>query len=424
MKNIFKDRILNILIFLLIIILPLQTRYFLYVGKINNIFFEYGSLAIYLSDIYVVFLIIYLLIYNFKNKLFKFNNKTKTISFLLIIFNIFLNLSLINSINKNISIYFNIRFFIFSIFIFLLLFPKIDKKYFKDGFIYSGVIQGIMAIYQFANQKIIANKFLGLSDHFPYDLGTSVVENYSGRFLRSYGLLPHPNILGIFLVTSFAFLFFEILKNRKKNYINYFLLGIIFIGIILTFSRAAFIILIVFILITLFYIIKNKVKINVEKIVIIFLILFTNIFIFKSLIFTRISDNRLNNISNIERENQYFESTDIVRNNFLFGVGERNYTTYISRVDNIKNVYDLKPVHNIYILILSELGIFGFVTFIILITVPLFIKYDIEIMIVYFLILLSGLFDHFLITESFGLYVIMLFLCILFNKKDTIKSNV
>ncbi len=74
MKNIFKEEILNILLFLLIIIVPLQTRYFLSIYKIDNIFFEYGTIAIYATDIYIIFLIIYLFFYNLKNKLFKFNN--------------------------------------------------------------------------------------------------------------------------------------------------------------------------------------------------------------------------------------------------------------------------------------------------------------------------------------------------------------
>jgi len=415
MKNIFREKILNILLFFLIIIIPLQTRYFFYTSKIENIFFEYGTIAIYLTDIYILFFIIYLLIYNFKNKLFKFNNRIKTFFILLTIFNISLNISLIQSINKNISLYFNIRFFILSIFVFLLSFTKINKNIFKDGFIYSSFFEACIAIYQFADQKIIANKFLGLSNHFPYDLGTSVIENINGRLLRSYGLLTHPNILGIFLLIGFIFLFIKMLNQDNKKYLNYFLLGVIFIGIILTFSRTVFLMLLIFFIIFFVYKIKNKdfKKNDIYKLSIIFFIIFSNLFIFKNLIFTRISDNRLNNISNSERSNQYLESINVIKDNFFFGVGERNYTLYILDKNQSNDPY-IKPVHNIYLLALCELGLFGFIIFILLTMLPLYIKQSLDIKIIYFLILVSGLFDHFLLTENFGLFIIIFFLGMMF----------
>lgn len=421
MKNIFKEEILNILLFLLIIIVPLQTRYFLSIYKIDNIFFEYGTIAIYATDIYIIFLIIYLFFYNLKNKLFKFNNKTKTFSILLILFNLFLNLSLLRSINKNSSIYFNIRFFVFSCLAFLLSFIKIDKKYIKDGFICSSLIESIIAIYQFASQKMVANKFLGLANHFPYDPGTSVIEKSDGRFLRAYGLLPHPNILGVFLVIGFIFLCIKILQGNIKNkYSSYLILGIIFIGIIVTFSRLSLLLLLIFFIIYIFrhYFLKRE-KLEVEKFLSIFCVLLSIFLIFKDLIFTRIIDSRLNNISNYERKDQYVESVNIIKNknNFLFGIGERNYTFYIHNANNVKGVYDLKPIHNIYFLSLNELGIFGFITFIILLLSPLLINNDSDIKLVYFILLVSGFFDHFLMTENFGIFILMLFIGIMFSKQ-------
>lgn len=421
MKNIFKEEILNILLFLLIIIVPLQTRYFLSIYKIDNIFFEYGTIAIYETDIYIIFLIVYLFFYNLKNKLFKFNNKTKTFSILLILFNLFLNLSLLRSINKNSSIYFNIRFFVFSCLAFLLSFIKIDKKYIKDGFICSSLIESIIAIYQFASQKIVANKFLGLANHFPYDPGTSVIEKSDGRFLRAYGLLPHPNILGVFLVIGFIFLCIKILQGNIKNkYSSYLILGIIFIGIIVTFSRLSLLLLLIFFIIYIFrhYFLKRE-KLEVEKFLSIFCVLLSIFLIFKDLIFTRIIDSRLNNISNYERKDQYVESVNIIKNknNFLFGIGERNYTFYIHNANNVKGVYDLKPIHNIYFLSLNELGIFGFITFIILLLSPLLINNDSDIKLVYFILLVSGFFDHFLMTENFGIFILMLFIGIMFSKQ-------
>lgn len=427
MRNIFKENFLNVLIFLLIIIIPIQTRYFLHLEKINNIFFEYESMSIYVTDIFIIFFSIYLFIYNLKNKLFKFNNKKRTFLLLLILINIILNISITQSINKNISIYFNLRFFLFSIFIFLLSFIKVNKENIKNAFVYSSFIQSIFAIIQFKNQEILSNKFLGLASHYPYELGTSVIENVSGRFLRSYGFLPHPNILGFLLFIGFTFIFFKILniKNEKNNkilFLNYFILGIIFIGIILTFSRMIFLMLILFFIFIILYefkkyfIDKKSIGNYNKKFFIIFIILLSNFFIFKSLIFTRIVNSRLNNISNNERMGQYSESINMIKENFLFGVGERNYTIYKMNNSNISDPYNLKPIHNIYVLIFSEIGFFGFLIFVTFLLIPIFIKFDLEIKFLYLLILISGIFDHFLLTEGFGVFILLFIIGIIFTR--------
>ena len=208
MKNFFNKKTLNILIFIFIILLPLQTRYFLSIDTINNIFFEYQTISIYLLDLYVLFFIIYLFIYNIKNNLFILNNKRKLLLFLLIIFNVFLNISIINSLDKNISIYFNFKILILSIFIFLLSFIKSNIESIKEFLITSSLIQAIFSIMQFMDQKIFASKFMGIAEKIPSNLGVSVLENNYGRYLRSYGSFPHPNILGIFLLIGLILLIF------------------------------------------------------------------------------------------------------------------------------------------------------------------------------------------------------------------------
>ena len=329
--------------------------------------------------------------------------------------------------NKDVSIYFNLRFFIFSIFIFLLSFIKINRENIKNAFIYSSFFQSIIAIMQFKNQEILSNKFLGIASHYPYELGTSVIENMDGRFLRAYGFLPHPNMLGFLLFIGFIFTFFKLLNskneiNNRKLFLNYFILGIIFIGIILTFSRMIFLMLILFFISIILYelkkyfIDKKSIENYNKKIFIIFIILLSSIFIFKDLIFTRIVNNRLNNISNSERVGQYSESINMIRGNFLFGVGERNYTIYKMNNSKISNPYILKPIHNTYMLIFSEIGLFGFLVFVTFLLLPIFIKFDLEIKFLYLLILISGVFDHFLLTENFGVFILLFIIGVIFAR--------
>jgi hypothetical protein len=45
---------------------------------------------------------------------------------------------------------------------------------------------------------------LGIAQHPVFQGGTSVVEAGGGRWLRAYGTLSHPNILGAFMVVSMS----------------------------------------------------------------------------------------------------------------------------------------------------------------------------------------------------------------------------
>jgi len=63
-------------------------------------------------------------------------------------------------------------------------------------FVISLVPHAILAIVQSASQMVWASKWLGMAAQNPTDLGVSVVQTATGRFLRAYGGFPHPNILG------------------------------------------------------------------------------------------------------------------------------------------------------------------------------------------------------------------------------------
>jgi O-antigen ligase len=63
-------------------------------------------------------------------------------------------------------------------------------------FVISLVPHAILAVAQFMTQTVWASKWLGMAAQFPGNLGVSVVQTATGRFLRAYGGFPHPNILG------------------------------------------------------------------------------------------------------------------------------------------------------------------------------------------------------------------------------------
>ena len=183
---------------LFIILIPWQIRYIFFDYKINNQIWEYGRLSIYFNVIILLLALIFYLFNNpYKFKFF-FNIKQwsrKSKALFLFLFYLFL-ISIFSNFFY-ISLYYFILILLVCIFIFLL--KDFNKDKFFKLFLFSGLIQGLFAIYQSYSQKIIANKYLGLAEQIPERLGASVLEIDLYRILRSYGSLPHPNILGGFL---------------------------------------------------------------------------------------------------------------------------------------------------------------------------------------------------------------------------------
>ncbi len=270
----------------------------------------------------------------------------------------------------------------------------------------SAICQSMLAIYQFASQQIIANKWLGIASHLPETLGTSVVETPLRRWLRAYGSLPHPNILaaylGIALLLFIIFIFnkspkknqqseltnTEELKQRLSGILKVFAIFLISAAIIFTFSRAVWIGLFLSIIIFLVF---NKLPRHPDKnktrrhpspalagegylkmtqnfpfipsfgFFILFLFV---LFLAREPIMARISNsNRLEQKSNQERMLSYKESKDIIKENWLIGTGIGNYTLALYKKNPSLSAYEYQPVHNLFILIFAELGIFGLLIF-------------------------------------------------------------
>src|SRR3989344_3679058 len=72
-------------------------------------------------------------------------------------------------------------------------------------FVGSSVLEAVWGIEQFFFQIVPANSFLGEAFHSALNLGDSVIQTADGRFLRAYGTLPHPNVLGGMLSVAIFF---------------------------------------------------------------------------------------------------------------------------------------------------------------------------------------------------------------------------
>lgn len=224
------------------------------------------------------------------------------------------------------------------------------------AFAVSAVIQALIAIMQACFGRVYPDTWLGVAAHFPEVPGTSVVETAGGRFLRAYGFLPHPNILGGMLVVAI----FSI-RPLSRRFSGYAIAAysVLSIGLFLTFSRLAWIALAIGIVSQWLYARRDRLFIKYMGVVL--AAFAVCILIFAPLVFTRVSvSGRLEAKSISERVSSYTDALTLIKNHPLAGIGAGAFTSAVlGEVDANRNGYALIPAHSAPLVVLTELGVFG-----------------------------------------------------------------
>ncbi len=430
MKVKILEKMIEYGLYLLVFLLPVQTRWIIKAGSLNGGYWEYGTYSLYATDILLIIILLFftlaqIFIYKFSIFNFQFSIKSKINIIWLLVFVLLIisAVSVFFAPDKVLAL-FKLGWLILGMGLFWLM---VSAEYDKLKLIYfmlAGIfLQAVLGIWQFLTQASFANKWLGMALHRAQDLGTSVVETVGAdgvgeRWLRAYGGLDHPNILGGVLVIGillvvyliiwrnkylpifnpslhsgqvFQFSIFNKIQNFKsqiQSIILWCFLIISFIGLLFTFSRGAWLALMIGILLCLIMAVVKK-DLKVQKILleiilvwgIIFFIIFNQ---YQNLFITRVGANgRLEIKSNQERLASYQEAWQIIKDDWLVGVGVGNYTLAgynlkqkdceiikIAESKNLncalKNSWDFQPTHNTFLLVWAEIGIVGLILLLIL----------------------------------------------------------
>lgn len=414
-------KIQRILFYLLVILLPTQLgrHFFFNFSFISGIRSDYLTPTIYLADI-IIAIMIGLSIFDVIPNLFQIKSKRTPIKIFLlfVICYLFIN-SIFVAANQWVALYKMIKIveFILLGIVILKIKPKFNSiiLFLSIGVFYSSII----AILQFILQRSIGGTlwFLGERTFYASTPGIAALSVGGRLLLRPYATFPHPNVLGGFLTVILPIILAFIIFNKKINKILktwlklVFILG--FIALFLTFSRAAWS---VFIFGILFAVVNRK------GVVSSFLAARKNAFLmgFYSLLLVSVSlffFLPLKHQSFVERSQLISATISMVSSSFLFGVGLNNFV--IKAKDYLPKVFDFyifQPVHNVYLLILAELGIVGFVVFMVFIFHLLLksLKTNPLVTTAIFQIVLLGFFDHYLFTLQQGQLFFTLFASLAF----------
>jgi len=342
-----------------VFLLPWQTRWIFAEFSIGGGIWEYGKLSIYGVEILIILAML------FRRQPRPVLSAVQTTRFLIA----FIGTAFISiTLSLNVFLGLNFIFHLVSAYAFFVLLTdyRTNFRYLAAVFISGILVSSVFGWIQVIGGSSPAVTVVGLAAHHAKTLGDSVVETSAGRTLRAYGLFSHPNIFGGYLVIALISALW-LLEGRSKNIIANLAVIILPATLLISFSRSAWIALALALSILLAFWQRKKIEIPVRPIIMIISVVFlisSSIF-FRDQIMTRLTfSQRLETKSVEERVVGVASLKDVVAINPITGVGPRGYTLALSKLDPYKPAWDYQPVHNLFLLILAEIGFVGLAAFI------------------------------------------------------------
>jgi O-antigen ligase len=246
--------------------------------------------------------------------------------------------------------------------------------------------------------------------------GIALVSLNGAEYLRAYSTFSHPNSLAGFL--GAVVLFILLSGKLKRNIFNFIGVSIILVCFLLSFSISAY--LGVFLVFSFYLFSKNRRYFKWVVIVYLFLTIIGSLllplaspWILKTFPFVG------QNIS--QRLDLSYIAGRMVSQKFLVGEG---LGTFIVNLPTFKGIFSyswlLQPVHNIFLLVFSEVGIFGLLGFCFLIY-KTFINQlknkTLYLLLPLVFILFTGLFDHYTLTLQQNILLFSIFMGLSFHDK-------
>jgi len=441
-KKINLENTLQFLLKLFLFVLPWQTIYIFQERFIGNTKIEWWTQGIYATEILlwvivVVFMGWYWKNFRFKIKDFRFKmTKDRIFALSVLVFLLYSFFSIFWAFDRSLALQQSLRIMeMFLVFFIFWLGPLNFEKAVK-WLLYGSVLPCLLGVGQFLMQADFAFKWLGLSAHPAWQAGTSIVASDSiGRWLRAYGPFAHPNVFGGYLVVVIGLLQiydlrFKILKNNKN--ILFIFYSLLLISLFFTFSRSAWLVVFIFLLVHLFFN-KNNLKfkiLNLRFLIPRFVLALILVISFFPLLHTRFSNESISEVrSTTERVSGYKEAWKIFKENPVFGVGAGNYTVAEYNLNPNLQAWEIQPVHNVGVLFVVEFGIIG-VLFLLFVIIS-FARFMMHVsqcnwrgsccVIYVSCYVLLAMFDHYLYSSYIGLILTGLFFGLIIKQKTEEK---
>lgn len=338
------QQLLHYCLYLLVLILPFQTHYVL--SASTN---QYAIQNLYLFDLlFLIILVLFVVFwYAHKPKL----HVAQHVLWLAAAICVSVGLSAYWSNSHAVSFYYWLHFLEAIIVFVIALYSEVPVPAVLTALTLDGMIQTGFAIWQTLTQHVTAIKWFGISAQNPATSGTPVVLTVTGRFLRAFGTLPHPNIAGGLIVLGLvsSVIVWQHVKQPAWKHLYLASTLVCTLGLVLTFSRTAIIVWIASC--ALFLITQRKLMTPVIASLVLLIVLGGCYFsMFESRI---LAQDYAEQNSLQQRSTQVIQAVNLFKLHWSAGIGIGQYTSVAPLVDGKTS----EPVHVLPLLLLVELGV-------------------------------------------------------------------
>jgi O-antigen ligase len=384
--------------FSLLLVSQFGKHFFFPFSYLSGIRIDYLAPTLYLTDIFSFPFIIVAIIQIYKH-IVVIKKWIQNNSILCLFIATLFILNFVFSLSKPLWFY-NFARLSQCLFVFIYFYISIKRKWLYSSFVWGlflgGCIELILSLLQLSSRHSLQGVwyFLGERNFSIFTPGIAKAYFMGVEFLRPYGTFSHPNSLGGFYLLIYTFI---LTQKRVTNIVFKRIFLIINSALILiSFSRGA---IIAYVIINLLYYTRAVVTCKtctLSKVIIgCILILFAL--------------NISGDLNSLQKRTDFFEkSLSIISKKPFTGTGVGSYLIAQHDYPQKFSTFFEQPVHNIFLLIMAQLGIPLSILFVVLIyqKIRSFIKMQ-----YFFLpllsVLLTGVLDHYWITLQQNLLVLV-----------------
>ncbi len=409
------------LFYILIFLLPANLGYHFVRSwsYVDGILIDYLIPTIFVQDI-LVFLI--LLIWLFRTLINPppIHDTSGWIFRWLFLFLFCVFISIFISYNVYASIYAFLRLILYALFSIYVLHAfdfNLEWEKMLKILAFSVFFVSILGLIQWFKQGAVFNNYIFFGEQ-PYNSLTNGISRehlFNKVFIPVYGTFRHPNIFAGFLCVTLLWFYIQFRHLHAYK-------ALLALGITVLFLTFSYIAIFTFLTSIIFYHAIKKYGSKIYKYLFVFLLVFA----LSSIALPYITDRYFSNFPSFYRRVYLLEnSLQYLKLGYYFGTGINTSTEYA--FDNVQYFGEMKylqPVHNVFVLILVESGVFAlifFILFIIFIFFGLHNRSDdktILFLLTFFQIILLSLFDHYLYTihQTFLLFWLTVGFYFAYNK--------
>lgn len=266
-----------------------------------------------------------------------------------------------------------LHLFFAALLFFLLFDTRNNPRILIGAFLLSLLIPAGLAFVQSTTGGSPASSLFGLASRDSSRAGDAVVQLPSGeRLLRAYGSLSHPNDFGGLLVVGLLTLIFLWPEQKGRGWRMLRLASAVFLGaaLLITFSRSAWL---GFIFGTLVFLVGMKrgwwkgARIWKSSLLAALIGLGCAGFMLLPELTVRVrAEGRLEEKSLSERQGEFGLWKEVIASDPFVGVGPGRYVFALQERDPGRPVWSYQPIHNTFLLMLSELGLLGMIAMVFL----------------------------------------------------------